>query len=80
MNKQEQSVNPLDMNQEQFIALAMKVFQAERKNNKITKERFINKYLVITEAYIRNRGYSPLTQDIRTHLENAVDSILAPKK
>ena len=82
MNQPEQkpSVDPLDMNQEQFIALAMRVFQTERKNNKITKEEFINKYLVITEVYIKNRGYSPLTQEIRKHLENAVDNILGAEK
>lgn len=78
MNTSQQ--DPLNMSQEQFIALAMKMFQAERKNNKITKEEFINKYLVIIESYIRNRGYRPLNQKITNHLENAVDNVLAAEK
>ena len=72
--------DPLDMDQNDFIKVIEKLFEQEHEYTRISKEDFINNYLVIIEAYIKGRGYNPLSESIRGFMECAVDNIMRAKK
>ena len=69
--------DPLDMDKNDFIEVIEKLFIQEHEYTNITKEQFIENYLVIVETYIKNRGYNPLSKDIKNYMSCAIENVLA---
>jgi len=72
--------DPMFMEQDHFVNLIEKLFEQEHEYTEITKEQFIENYLVIVKSYIQGKGYNPLDEAIKGFMQLAVDNVLGAEK
>lgn len=81
MNKpqQEGTKRLLLEEQERFTRVVEKLFATEIEIYQITKQDFIEKYLVRLTEYVKSQGFNPLEATMKELLESGTDNVLRQK-